>query len=733
MILYTFALIIAISSAAGIYGYISFMLTSAEFHKESSETVSNLFTNTIRNSVIMGDYARVHAHCQDLLKTKFVVSVRVAAQADDVICSVSNEELLGSSLYIKTGSLYFDKSANQKLASFEISFNNKLEEQLIGGQVNSLMVIILVIAVFITIGALTLHRWVLGPIQLLTQSLKTSKSNVRDITKRLETSKILEVSDLSKNINTFLLNEEAYQQELGEAQKNKAIAQTTQMLAHDVRKPFSMVRAFLDLIQDSKDPNEVKAVASESVPAIEGAIVSVNGMLQDIMEVGGTSAPITEPLSLIKVIKETLDTSFRLRDSSNIDFIYKLNHSNMLNVAKLKIPRVFANIVNNAIEHMGQEGKIWFTSNDLNEQMCEVRIGNSNSFIPEEDQERLFDSFFTKGKAGGTGLGLAICKKIVEAHGGKIRCQSSKETGTEFIFSLPMSAETEPFLVADLENHSSCYSKKALAKASVSYQELAPLPTRHEPVEVNLENPIELVVLDDEKIYIDSIANKLSRLGVNDKVNITAFQQPEDLTSFLGKSNKVDLVIVDVDLRSGNLNGFEVCRRLRKNESYQGPICVHSDRGKIDFQSQAIEAGANYFIPKPMTEHDLADLLETASAKPESSPPKQKILVFEDERIFQRQWKKLGHPFEVLIAESWKDFKEQFPSEFDWHSIELVVTDYYLANKETGLDIHEQIKRNAPALKVYLTSNAELDNKAAEMFESILPKDPRLAIRSLFD
>jgi PAS domain S-box-containing protein len=63
--------------------------------------------------------------------------------------------------------------------------------------------------------------------------------------------------------------------------------------------------------------------------------------------------------------------------------------------------------------------------------------------IPAEARARLFEPFCTT-KARGTGLGLAICKRIIEAHGGRIEAsacppvrQGNGSTGAEMVITLP--------------------------------------------------------------------------------------------------------------------------------------------------------------------------------------------------------------------------------------------------------------------------------------------------------
>jgi PAS domain S-box-containing protein len=68
-----------------------------------------------------------------------------------------------------------------------------------------------------------------------------------------------------------------------------------------------------------------------------------------------------------------------------------------------------------------------------------IRIVNNGPAIPEITQQRLFEPFFTTKPVGkGTGLGLSISYDIItDKHGGQLYCQSSLETGTEFIIEIP--------------------------------------------------------------------------------------------------------------------------------------------------------------------------------------------------------------------------------------------------------------------------------------------------------
>ena len=64
----------------------------------------------------------------------------------------------------------------------------------------------------------------------------------------------------------------------------------------------------------------------------------------------------------------------------------------------------------------------------------------SESKVPQPDEELppyIFDDFFTSDKKGGTGLGLPFCKRVMEAFGGDITCESVEGEGVEFCLRFP--------------------------------------------------------------------------------------------------------------------------------------------------------------------------------------------------------------------------------------------------------------------------------------------------------
>ncbi len=108
-----------------------------------------------------------------------------------------------------------------------------------------------------------------------------------------------------------------------------------------------------------------------------------------------------------------------------------------------QIQQILINLIVNARQATPEGGRIRISIRDNPEEgWAEVSVADTGSGIPHDRLQKIFDPFYTTRKAdargqGGTGLGLALCRKIIEAHGGRIRVESEPGRGTTFTLKLP--------------------------------------------------------------------------------------------------------------------------------------------------------------------------------------------------------------------------------------------------------------------------------------------------------
>lgn len=239
-----------------------------------------------------------------------------------------------------------------------------------------------------------------------------------------------------------LESEKTLARETAKANQYQVLAQLTQTLAHDIRKPFSMIKIALERMATlGDDPSDVKNAVGKIRLHIGKAFDDVNRLISDVMEISTGKASLhSSRHSLRALVAAALAQTFRYHASTNIELRVAMRHRFLCRIDEYKIQRVLVNLLDNARQAMGGTGTISIISGDgvgPKGGMVELVVKNTNSWIAAEDAAHIFEPFFTKGKKGGTGLGLAICRQIIEAHGGQIRCISSRELGTSFHLTIP--------------------------------------------------------------------------------------------------------------------------------------------------------------------------------------------------------------------------------------------------------------------------------------------------------
>jgi two-component system, NtrC family, sensor kinase len=128
-----------------------------------------------------------------------------------------------------------------------------------------------------------------------------------------------------------------------------------------------------------------------------------------------------------------------LRD--RIKVVKKLGELPKVKCVPSQINQVFLNLITNAAHAMDDGGTLTIsTVRDGGRVLASFE--DTGSGITEEVMNKMFDPFFTTKKVGeGTGLGLSIVHKIVRAHGGEIRVDSTVGEGTTFTIAMPVESD----------------------------------------------------------------------------------------------------------------------------------------------------------------------------------------------------------------------------------------------------------------------------------------------------
>ena len=254
--------------------------------------------------------------------------------------------------------------------------------------------------------------------------------------------------DVARAFGADELQLEKSVEELSRTRVYQAVAQTARMLAHDVRSPLATLCMAVDELLMAEDPETVRILTQNLLPAVRDKLAMVDDMVHDILEASGTIELNLKPACPVSMIEAILEDMLWTRPRADIAITCEFRHTHLLLVDELKVKRALTNVIENALQAMDEIGRLWIKTSEGSDEgdrrIVVVTIGNSNSFIEPDAVSKVFDPFYTKGKAKGTGLGLAIAHRAVTSHGGRIWCNSSRETGTEFHLSLPAAAQRLP-------------------------------------------------------------------------------------------------------------------------------------------------------------------------------------------------------------------------------------------------------------------------------------------------
>jgi PAS domain S-box-containing protein len=210
-------------------------------------------------------------------------------------------------------------------------------------------------------------------------------------------------------------------------------------ISHEINNPLEAVINLLFLLKAqpmNDESREYVALAEKQIHRVSAICRRTLGFFRD------TSA-WTE-FALADLIDDTLALYDHELALHRIEIRREYSTRGLVRASRGEIQQVFANIISNAIEAMGDSGVLIVRVTDtIAASAAGVRaeIEDTGSGISQADLGRIFEPFFTTKVNTGTGLGLWVAKEIVEKHGGTISARShlpaETSSGTQFSIVLP--------------------------------------------------------------------------------------------------------------------------------------------------------------------------------------------------------------------------------------------------------------------------------------------------------
>jgi two-component system CheB/CheR fusion protein len=213
------------------------------------------------------------------------------------------------------------------------------------------------------------------------------------------------------------------------------------LVSHEIRTPLTILMGAIGVAMSEKiSPEDSRKMLRDAMDGAE----SLNHIVDNLLELSRYQA---DKLSLTK---EPIDISSILRSLGKKERGHLDNHRLVTDVPaglpkvpadRIRVELILINLLSNAIKYSDEGTEIRISARQEDGHLV-IRVNDSGRGIPVEKLASLFLPFErlegVAKPAKGLGLGLLVCKRLVEAHGGKIWVESVPGKGSTFSFTLPL-------------------------------------------------------------------------------------------------------------------------------------------------------------------------------------------------------------------------------------------------------------------------------------------------------
>lgn len=218
------------------------------------------------------------------------------------------------------------------------------------------------------------------------------------------------------------------------------------IISHEFKTPLTSIMMGTSIILEEKI-GTINEKQKSTLLAIEEEGEKLTELVNELIELtkieSGKEVYNFKCCSMFGIVENTIKPLYNIASEKGVNLSHSVDEDLPgVYADPEKISWVLNNLITNALKYTDAGDDISISAT-IENNMMQISVKDTGVGIPKEYKDKIFDKFFhTKNgdnfEIKGTGLGLAVVKEIVEAHGGKVWCESDLDVGSNFMFTLPI-------------------------------------------------------------------------------------------------------------------------------------------------------------------------------------------------------------------------------------------------------------------------------------------------------
>lgn len=355
-------------------------------------------------------------------------------------------------------------------------------------------------------------------------------------------------------------------------------------MSHDIRTPMNGVIGMTAIASAHLDDKERIRDCLSKINEASAHLLSLINEILDMSRIeSGKMELLEEPFNIAQLLQEVLNMNYpgiKQKNHTIRVHFHSLDHEQVIG-DPVRLQRIVTNLISNAIKYTPNGGTITLSLYERNQEIkeygCyEFTIQDNGIGMSEEFQKVLFEPFSREQevqnkKIQGTGLGMSIVKNIVNLMMGDINVISEKNKGTTFKVKINLKLDDD---------------------GKVSGESLYQLP---------------VLVVDDDMVICETVTKMLCDIGMagewsdNGTLAVKKVAERHD--------RKEDYKAVLLDWKMPDMDGIETARHIREKVDMKVPIIILTAYDWSEIEEDAIEAGVDAFLSKPIYKSKLVHKL----------------------------------------------------------------------------------------------------------------------------